>query len=157
MPNRSSEKGDRSERTFVNMLYVMGYAVMRAPSSGSATDHELPDMVASRFIPDETDDPWSGEAFVLVAEHKRSADDRIYLGKGEVEALRWFAYMFGGVPIVVCRWDQDTTHYAFHIGDLGHDEDRIEESRYRAHRDNRDDAWVAFGESVLDDEDDEED
>ena len=42
----SNRKGDRRERELVNRLDEAGFAVMRAPASGSATDRELPDVLA---------------------------------------------------------------------------------------------------------------
>ena len=40
----SQAKGDRRERELVNALDEAGFAVMRAPASGAATDRELPDV-----------------------------------------------------------------------------------------------------------------
>ena len=36
----ANSKGDRRERELVNLLDERGFAVMRAPASGSATDRE---------------------------------------------------------------------------------------------------------------------
>jgi len=51
----SNAKGDRRERELVNELDDAGFAVMRAPSSGSATERELPDVLAG-----------DGEAFYAI-------------------------------------------------------------------------------------------
>ena len=42
----SNSKGSRRERELVNKLDEDGYAVMRAPASGAATERELPDVLA---------------------------------------------------------------------------------------------------------------
>ncbi|MFB6087942.1 MAG: Holliday junction resolvase Hjc, partial [Haloarculaceae archaeon] len=78
----SNRKGDRRERELVNALDDAGFAVMRAPASGSATERELPDVLAG-------DD---GDFFAIEA--KSSAGDPIYLDGEEVEALLFFARNF---------------------------------------------------------------
>ena len=42
----ANRKGDRRERELVNRLDEAGFAVMRAPASGSATHRDLPDVLA---------------------------------------------------------------------------------------------------------------
>ena len=63
----SNAKGDRRERELVNALDERGFAVMRAPASGSATDRDLPDVLAG-----------DGETFYAI-EAKSSAGAPIYL------------------------------------------------------------------------------
>ena len=101
----ANRKGDRRERELVNALDEAGFAVMRAPASGSATDRELPDVLAG-----------NGEVFYAI-EAKSSAGDPIYLGGEEVEALVYFARNFGAKPRIGVRFDREDWYF-FHPGDL---------------------------------------
>ena len=101
----SSAKGDRRERELVNRLDEAGFAVMRAPASGSATERELPDVLAG-----------DGEQFYAI-EAKSSAGDPIYLDGEEVEALVYFARNFGAKPRIGVRFDREDWYF-FHPDDL---------------------------------------
>ncbi|APX97826.1 Holliday junction resolvase Hjc [Natronorubrum daqingense] len=101
----SQAKGDRRERELVNELDESGFAVMRAPASGSATERELPDVLAG-----------DGEDFYAV-EAKSSSGDPIYLTGEEVEALIYFAQNFGAKPRIGVRFDREDWYF-FHPGDL---------------------------------------
>jgi Holliday junction resolvase len=89
----SNEKGDRRERELVNRLDEREYAVMRAPASGSATERELPDVLAG-----------NGDRFYAI-EAKSSGGDPIYLDQEEVEALIFFAENFGATAVIGARFD----------------------------------------------------
>ena len=101
----SSRKGDRRERELVNKLDGAGFAVMRAPASGSATERELPDVLAG-----------DGETFYAI-EAKSSAGAPIYLDGEEIDALLFFARNFGAKPRVGVRFDEEDWYF-FHPGDL---------------------------------------
>ncbi|MDQ2051824.1 Holliday junction resolvase Hjc [Natronolimnohabitans sp. A-GB9] len=101
----SHAKGDRRERELVNELDDAGFAVMRAPASGSATERELPDVLAG-----------DGEQFYAI-EAKSSAGDPIYLTGEEVEALIYFAQNFGAKPRIGVRFDREDWYF-FHPGEL---------------------------------------
>ena len=101
----SNAKGDRRERELVNLLDENGFAVMRAPASGSATDRELPDVLAG-----------DGGSFYAI-EAKSSAGDPIYLTGEEVEALGYFASNFGAIPVIGARFDREDWYF-FHPDDL---------------------------------------
>ncbi|MGM0399207.1 MAG: Holliday junction resolvase Hjc [Halobacteriota archaeon] len=101
----ANRKGDRRERELVNELDEHGFAVMRAPASGSATARELPDVLAG-----------NGDDFYAI-EAKSSAGDPIYLTGEEVEALVYFARNFGAKPRVGVRFDREAWYF-FHPGDL---------------------------------------
>ena len=101
----SHAKGDRRERELVNELDEAGFAVMRAPASGAATDRDLPDVLAG-----------DGERFYAI-EAKSSAGDPIYLTGEEVEALIYFAQNFGAKPRIGVRFDREDWYF-FHPGDL---------------------------------------
>ena len=100
----ANRKGDRRERELVNALDGAGFAVMRAPASGSATQRELPDVLAG-----------NGTVFYAV-EAKASAGDPIYLTSEEVEALRYFADSFGAKPRIGVRFDREEWAF-FHPAD----------------------------------------
>jgi len=78
---------------------------MRAPASGSATDRELPDVLAG-----------DGERFYAI-EAKSSSGDPIYLSGEEVEALIYFAQNFGAKSRIAVRFDREEWYF-FHPGDL---------------------------------------
>ncbi|MFT4923810.1 MAG: Holliday junction resolvase [Haloarculaceae archaeon] len=101
----SNAKGDRRERELVNKLDEAGFAVMRAPASGSATERDLPDVLAG-----------DGEKFYAI-EAKSSAGDPIYLEGGEVESLLYFAQNFGARARVGVRFDHEDWYF-FHPTDL---------------------------------------
>jgi len=101
----ANRKGDRRERELVNRLDESGFAVMRAPASGSATDRELPDVLAG-----------DGERFYAI-EAKSSSGKPIYLSGEEVEALIYFAQNFGAKSRIAVRFDREDWYF-FHPGDL---------------------------------------
>jgi len=103
--SNSNAKGDRRERDLVNALDEAGFAVMRAPASGSATERELPDVLAG-----------DGDTFYAI-EAKSSAGDPIYLGGEEIDALLFFSRNFGAKPRVGVRFDREDWYF-FHPGDL---------------------------------------
>ncbi|MXR21776.1 Holliday junction resolvase Hjc [Halobacterium bonnevillei] len=103
--SNSNAKGNRRERQLVNEFDERGFAVMRAPASGSATERELPDVLAG-----------DGNAFYAV-EAKSSAGDPIYLTGEEVEALVYFSQNFGAKPKIGVRFDREDWYF-FHPADV---------------------------------------
>ena len=101
----ANRKGDRRERQLVNALDSAGFAVMRAPASGSATQRELPDVLAG-----------NGTVFYAI-EAKSSAGDPIYLDSEEIEALRYFSESFGAKPRIGVRFDQEEWAF-FHPAEI---------------------------------------
>jgi Holliday junction resolvase len=100
----ANRKGDRRERELVNELDAAGFAVMRAPASGSATDRDLPDVLAG-----------NAKTFYAI-EAKSSAGDPIYLTGEEVESLIYFARNFGANARIAVRFDREDWYF-FHPGD----------------------------------------
>lgn len=90
-----NEKGSRRERELVNRLDELGWAVMRAPSSGAATARNLPDVLAG-------DDGYS-----VAIEAKSSSGKPIYIDGAEIDALLDFAFAFGAHPLVGVRFDHE--------------------------------------------------
>lgn len=101
----SHSKGSRTERELVRKLAEAGFAVIRAPASGSATARDQPDVLAG-----------DSETFYAI-EAKSSADDRIYLDGAEVASLVYFARNFGAKSRIGVRFDE-MDWYFFHPDDL---------------------------------------
>ena len=101
----ASRKGNRRERELVNALDEAGFAVMRAPASGAATERELPDVLAG-----------NGDDFYAI-EAKSSSGRPIYLEGEEVENLVYFARNFGAKARIAVRFDREDWFF-FHPGDL---------------------------------------
>lgn len=96
--------GSAKERELVREIDGSdGWVAMRAPSSGSATDRDLPDVVAG--CEDRT----------VVVELKASGGDPVYIEEHEVAALQRFATAFSAEAWVGLRWSsrslQDSTFY----------------------------------------------
>jgi len=126
MPNPQSRKGDRHERTLVNCLDALGYAVIRAPSSGSATTRELPDVLAG------------SEGLFYAFELKSASGSRLYIEQAEVDDLVHFATMFGAEPRIAVRFDLErgddafgeATHPGFYVREI-EDLYRTDSGNYR--------------------------
>lgn len=101
----ANRKGERRERELVNRLDAAGFAVMRAPASGSATDRDLPDVLAG-----------NGESFYAI-EAKSSSGDPIYLDSEEVASLVFFSQNFGAAARIGVRFDERDWSF-FHPDDL---------------------------------------
>lgn len=101
----SNDKGARRERELVNRLDAMGFAVMKAPASGSATARELPDVLAGNG------------ALFLAIEAKSSSGDPIYIDAAEIRGLIYFADCFGARDAVAVRFDREDW-YLFQPHDL---------------------------------------
>lgn len=101
----SHSKGSRTERELVRKLADAGFAVIRAPASGSATARDQPDVLAG-----------DRETFYAI-EAKSSSDDRIYLDGSEVASLVYFARNFGAKSRIGVRFDE-MDWYFFHPDDL---------------------------------------
>lgn len=102
----SNKKGDERERELVNELDARDYAVLRAPASGSATERDLPDVLAG-----------NGRVFYAFEAKASTRDSDIYLDTDEVQALSYFADAFGARPRLAIRFDY--TDWAFFPPDAG--------------------------------------
>lgn len=91
----ANRKGERRERELVNLFDGVGFAVMRAPASGSATERDLPDVLAG-----------NGDVFYAI-EAKSSSGNPIYLDAEEVAGLVFFAENFGANPRIAIRFDAE--------------------------------------------------
>lgn len=127
----SQEKGSRLERELVNLLDDAGFAVMRAPASGSATGRDLPDVLAG-----------NAEVFYAI-EVKASGGDRIYLDGEEVASLVYFARNFGAKARIGVRFDSEDWYF-FHPSDLH----VTPSGNYRVKRDTARNDGISFTEFV---------
>ncbi len=111
MPPESNAKGDRRERELVNRFDELGFAVMRAPASGSATSRELPDVLAGL------------DGVFYAIEAKSSAGDPIYLDGKEVYDLVYFARNFGASARIGVRFDREDWYFFHPYDDHVHQTD----------------------------------
>lgn len=127
----SNQKGNRRERELVNRLDDAGFAVMRAPASGSATERELPDVLAG-----------NGDVFYAI-EAKSSSGRPIYLTGEEVEALVYFSQNFGAKPRIAARFDRENWYF-FHPDDLYKTPKnyRVKKEKAREDGETIEDLWV---------------
>jgi Holliday junction resolvase len=97
------------ERPFVRALDEAGYAVLRAPSSGSATKRDLPDVVIMKrdncvgYVRTRT----------FVVEHKATSKTTAYVDEDEASALRRFATKAGATAYIGAYFKDGTRspHY----------------------------------------------
>jgi Holliday junction resolvase len=95
--------GARYERQLVNTLTDLGWGALRVPTSGSATDRDLPDVLTGRPHPDDTDVA-NSEAYAI--EVKATSQTTAYAGRDELDALERFANRFGAQPLVAAYFKQ---------------------------------------------------
>ncbi|PUA33444.1 MAG: hypothetical protein B7O98_03215 [Zestosphaera tikiterensis] len=91
--SRKRAKGYRAERELVELLWRLGFAVMRAPASGAKIKKaDYPDVVAIL------------KGKVAVFEVKSRAKlENIYIGKEQTQKLLNFARRAGGIPYIAVR------------------------------------------------------
>jgi Holliday junction resolvase len=112
--------GSDYERAFARLLDEQEYHVIRAPSSGSATQRDLPDIAFSK----------AGETPIMV-ELKTTGQKAAYFTETEVNALERFATAFNGVSRLCARYKQDTRYYLYDPKDAR----RTPSNRYAVDRD----------------------
>jgi len=93
-PKVSELRGAESERRLADLLRSRGFAVMRAPASGSRTKHPMPDLVAgcARL----------GKRWAI--EVKTSRRQRLYVPHESIEQLVKFAEIFGCEPYIAIKF-----------------------------------------------------
>lgn len=97
--------GTRYERELVNTLGTCGYAAMRAPSSGAATDRDLPDVLAGQRVDvDGRTGPIATYARALAIELKVTKGTTAYAAEAEIESLGAFSYAFGAKPLLAAKF-----------------------------------------------------
>lgn len=107
----SKAKGSVYERELVNAFDAAGWGALRLPSSGSAIDRDLPDVLAGRPVPV----PGRGKfTETLAIEAKSGKATTLYVDAVEVDALEAFARRWGATPYLSARFTTQgsaTDHY----------------------------------------------
>lgn len=111
--------GSNKERELARMLHKKGFEIMRAPSSGSATDRSLPDLLYAKG------------GIITAAEMKYTGKDRAYYTNQEVESLREFANAFEARVRLIARFKQDVNYYTCMLTNA----ERTPQDNYVVHRD----------------------
>jgi Holliday junction resolvase len=86
------KRGIREERELIHRLDSLGFAVLRAPASGSRTRLDRPDILAGR------------KGFILAIEVKTSKKATFYIRKESVDQLVRFSGRFGAKPYVAIKF-----------------------------------------------------
>lgn len=97
----------RYERELVNILTDLEYGAVRIPTSGAATDRDLPDVLYAQPTR-------NGDADAYAVEHKSGRDTTLYVEGSEVAALERFCAAFGAKPRLGARYTSQatpTSHY----------------------------------------------
>ncbi|WP_309492210.1 Holliday junction resolvase Hjc [Candidatus Hecatella orcuttiae] len=85
-------RGIGSERELVRKLDGLGFAVLRAPASGSRTKLDRPDILAGR------------KGFCLALEVKTTAKSILYVEKASVAQLLRFSERFGAKAMLAVKF-----------------------------------------------------
>jgi len=91
----------RYERQLLGALEATGYAGMRAPASGGATDRDLPDLLVGTCA---AVTPLGTYADALAIELKTTSSTTAYLDDSEITALERFAHDFGATPLLAVKF-----------------------------------------------------
>jgi len=95
----SHAKGSRYERELVNRFRASEWGALRLPSSGSATDADLPDVLAGRGVAQTLT-----RSHLLAVELKSGQSTTLYVDESEVDALERFADRWGATPLLGARF-----------------------------------------------------
>jgi Holliday junction resolvase len=85
-------KGVREERELVNLLDSLGFAVLRAPASGSKTKLDRPDILAGR------------KGFIMALEVKSTSKRTFYIREESLAQLKRFSEKFGAKPFLAVKF-----------------------------------------------------
>ena len=96
----SGRKGAKYERELVNTLRAAGYGALRLPSSGSATEYELPDVLVGRPVEVDSATGVVVRSELWAVELKSGKDTTLYVSKDEVADLATFAHEWGAKPLL---------------------------------------------------------
>ncbi len=85
-------RGIAEERELVHRLDDLGFAVLRAPASGSSTKLDRPDLVAG------------GYGMHLALEVKTTGKATLYIQKASIDQLMRFSKRFGATPYLAVKF-----------------------------------------------------
>lgn len=97
-------QGYKYERELVHSLRDHGYRVLPAAASGSATEEELPDLLAGTPWVSNVNEAWPVVSDALGIEAKAVSDDIAYFTEEEVHALIKFCDGFGAKARLAARF-----------------------------------------------------
>lgn len=106
----ASGQGTVRENELVRLFDALGFAVIRSPSSGSRTERDQPDVLAS-------DKPRSHAKRAYALESKYG-DPPSNLAPDEVDGLVGFAGKFDAWAYIALRYKRDKSFYLVAPGDL---------------------------------------
>lgn len=89
LPNR---RGFKEERELVNRLEKLGFAVLRAPASGSGTKSDRPDILAGR------------KGLYIALEVKTTSRRILYVNSESLDQLVRFSDKFGANPYIAVKF-----------------------------------------------------
>jgi Holliday junction resolvase len=99
--------GTRIERRLVNTFSDIGWGALRTPTSGSATDRDLPDVLTGRPLSDpEYSEGIEAGSDAYAIEVKATQGTTAYAGRDELAGLTRFADAFGAQPLVAAYFKQ---------------------------------------------------
>ncbi|PVU78268.1 endonuclease [Sulfolobus islandicus] len=84
--NAKKRKGSAVERNIVGKLRDKGFAVVRAPASGSKRKDPIPDIIALK----------SGVIILIEMKSRKDKEGKIYVRRGQAEGIMEFARKSGG-------------------------------------------------------------
>lgn len=122
----AGRKGSKYERELVNHFADNGWGALRLPSSGSATDRDLPDVLAGRPRKATPKVGWTHPkptktySQTWAIEAKSGQATTLYVTESEVRDLEAFANVWGATPLLGARSTQqgtDTRHYLLRPAD----------------------------------------
>jgi holliday junction resolvase Hjr len=96
-------RGIDAERSLVNTLWKNGFAVMRAPSSGSATKRPLPDIIAGS----------KKRSLQFVIEVKTTHLETLYVESDSIHQLLEFSQTFGCEAYLAIRFKSSSRNWIF--------------------------------------------
>jgi Holliday junction resolvase len=96
-------RGISDERSLVKLLWNRGFAVMRAPASGSSTKMPRPDIIAGS----------SNRNLQFAIEVKTTHKEVLYMARESINQLIEFAERFGCQPIVALRFKNRLKSWIF--------------------------------------------
>lgn len=108
----SGAKGSKYERELVERFRADSWGALRLPSSGGATERELPDVLAGTR--NQFPDPYYNDALWAV-ELKAGKATTLYVEGDEVGALQTFARRWGARPLLGARSTQRGTSTATYL------------------------------------------
>lgn len=88
-------RGSALERYIVSKLRDKGFAVIRAPASGSKRKDHVPDIIALK-----------AGVILLIEVKSRKSGNRIYIDKEQAEGIKEFARKSGGELFIAAKIDR---------------------------------------------------